>query len=410
MAGAYLPETPAELRLLGALCRPSGSVTPGSLGLHELSARVVDWPRFLRLLQHHRLSPLAARNAAFLAGEHLPTELRTSLQAWASANAREAFRYLAALQQLLSLLAHAGIPSVVLKGVPLALTAYGDVGARDVGDIDLLIEAQHALMADEVLQQSGLMRKEPAATLTARRARFYLRNFKDFTYEAPVGGFEVDLHWRLLRDSQSAAGIMPSPFFTHSEPLRIGTLDLRVMPVERTLLFLAAHGAMEGWARWKTLADVAALWAGCTSDLQAKTWDLAAASRTTSFLMAALMLAGDWFSMTCGAEASTHFDHLDVQERGRLAYILKRARHRMLQYEGMTSVTPSSTFAMKLEEARLHPSATSRLELAQRILFRPRMWEVVDLPDSLFPLYPLFSPIEWIAFRLKKRTDRSGRP
>jgi hypothetical protein len=31
------------------------------------------------------------------------------------------------------------------------------------------------------------------------------------------------------------------------------------------------------------------------------------------------------------------------------------------------------------------------------------MWETIPLPDPLFILYPLLSPFEWLAFRLRQR-------
>ena len=408
MSGISLPETSAEVRLLGALCRPRESTPDGRPPLKELVAAVRDWSRFVELLQHHRLLPIAARNAAFMGLPELPAETRTVLQAWSIANAREAFRYVAVLQQLLALLTKEGIDALVLKGVPLSVMAHGDVSARDVGDIDLLIEEQHALRADEVLRKSGLARKEPAAMLTPRRAAFYLRTFKDFTYDAPAGGFEVDLHWRLLRDARTASAIMPTPLQGHAEAIRIGTLDLQIMPIERTLLFLCAHGAMEGWARWKTLADVAALWDRSSLDQRTSTWALARKSSTTGFLAAALVLAGEWFSIAYGPQIAFHLEEAELSERRRCTHIVVHARHQMLQDNYMPSPAGSSVFAMKVQEARLHPSATSRLALAKRILFRPRMWELFDLPDSLFSLYPLLSPMEWLSFRLKKTAARSG--
>ena len=39
-----------------------------------------------------------------------------------------------------------------------------------------------------------------------------------------------------------------------------------------------------------------------------------------------------------------------------------------------------------------------RFEIVRRILQRPRMWARFDLPDLLFPLYPLLSPLEWFLF------------
>jgi hypothetical protein len=38
------------------------------------------------------------------------------------------------------------------------------------------------------------------------------------------------------------------------------------------------------------------------------------------------------------------------------------------------------------------------MEIVRRVLLRPRVWQRFDLPDALFPLYTLLSPLEWIFF------------
>ena len=44
-----------------------------------------------------------------------------------------------------------------------------------------------------------------------------------------------------------------------------------------------------------------------------------------------------------------------------------------------------------------------RVDLIVRALFRPRVWQRFHLPDALFPLYALLSPLDWAAFHLKRR-------
>jgi hypothetical protein len=49
-----------------------------------------------------------------------------------------------------------------------------------------------------------------------------------------------------------------------------------------------------------------------------------------------------------------------------------------------------------------------RLELLLRILYRARMWQTFPLPDLLFFLYPLLSPVEWVLFRMRKQKAQPG--
>jgi hypothetical protein len=63
-------------------------------------------------------------------------------------------------------LLRAGIPAVLMKGVPLLLFHYREVGARPMHDADLVLPATDLLRADEVLRAAGWHRKvDPAPAL-----------------------------------------------------------------------------------------------------------------------------------------------------------------------------------------------------------------------------------------------------
>jgi len=396
---------PVELQLLGALCRAAAFPALGpeldpevenSFDLRALCSHGVDWGRFARLVTHHRIGALVAKGVA-LRGAPFPEGLLAQLRAQAAGNVREAFRYLAELKSLLDLLASAKIDPIVLKGVPLSYLAYGDVGLRAVGDIDLLIEPEQASEADSLLRHAGYLRKEPAARLTPRRTRFYLNAFKDFTYEGR-SGFEIDLHWRLVRDPVAAEALLPAEGVC-SQTLPMGSLAPRVLTREQCLLFLAVHGALEGWARWKTLVDISTLWAQVTTNERSAMMTNAERSGLAPFLGAALRLASDWLGPL---PAPAPESEPETSGRGLEDYIVDVSRRQMRANEFMSSPAGESTLAMKLHEARMHPSFRSRIALARRVFFRPRIWESVDLPDALFFLYPLLSPLEWLAFRARR--------
>jgi hypothetical protein len=280
---------------------------------------------------------------------------------------------------------------------------YGDVGLREVGDIDLLIDPADAESADEVLRQSGLIRKEPAARLTPRRRDFYEKYFKDYTYEVTGGtsGFEVDLHWRLVRDAHAAHSLLAdgSNALSNFEILKIGSMEVTVLTRERSLIYMAVHGATEGWARWKSLADIAALWVSVTQEQRLAVWGAAKTAGHTGFLRSALALATDW--MGSFAEDSDA-DELSKTDDALEDYICTYARRRMIESHSLPSPGGQTTYAMKQHEARLYPAPSSRAALMMRVLFRPRLWEVVNLPDRLFFLYPVLSPVEWLYFRSRR--------
>ena len=87
----------------------------------------------------------------------------------------------------------------------------------------------------------------------------------------------------------------------------------------------------------------------------------------------------------------------------KVAHILRFGKRLMTsnQYRPIREAIPSTQYF--LNEFRLHASVRYRVDLIERSLFRPRVWHRFDLPDALFPLYALLSPLEWLAFHLRHR-------
>jgi hypothetical protein len=144
----------------------SGPVDPGSLGL----------------------LPLVHRN---IAGDG--TEIR---HAGLVAGVRrrgfvESHRAIAAAGQAVAALASAGIPVMVIKGVPLALDYYDEPGLRPMSDADLLVPSDRAAPALGALEAAGW---RPANGFDARRRRHLLLSH---AIELSKGnGADVDLHWQ----------------------------------------------------------------------------------------------------------------------------------------------------------------------------------------------------------------------
>ena len=380
---------PVEVRLLLLLCRHPFGATDTEQA-QTLCNVVRDWDRFLQLARSHRVLPLLARNAAAVT---LPEAVTAQSHAYASANAIEAFRCLKETSRLLSMLSAADVHASVLKGVPLSLQAFGDVATRDVGDIDLLIEPQEAEAADFVLLQNGFVRKEPAGKLTPRRRSSYAGHFKDFTYEAPgmasQGGFEVDLHWRLFRNPHMPGNHLAAD---HRDDISAGSLQMQTLSSETHLLYLAVLGAVDGWTRFKAVADFAALWNALPR--RENLLERARQAQLMPFLQAALMLAERWVGRL---EIPDELLPMPDRLAGR---ICNSAEQRMRSPNFLPALRETSSWRMKGYEASLHSSAAYRSAILSRVLFRPRVWDRFNLPDTLFPLYPLLSPLEWLLFHL----------
>lgn len=128
MAGALTRDTVSWLLALStpSHCMPSDTTR---------AMPPVDIQLLLDALLRHGVMPLAVDQV-----HRFPelTALQEPLRAAQAANAGRALASVAHIAATAAAFDAAGIPWCVLKGVPLALRHYGDLAARQVGDIDIL--------------------------------------------------------------------------------------------------------------------------------------------------------------------------------------------------------------------------------------------------------------------------------
>ncbi|MCU1293974.1 MAG: lasso peptide biosynthesis protein, partial [Bryobacterales bacterium] len=404
--GFHYENLPTEMRLMLACVRwPLTSEDAAHVRTLAASDSIA-WELLLSLCVHHRVAPLVYR-ALTTAGAAVPAYVAAQLKQAATENAIAAFRYLAETRRLCDLLQQAGVPVRVLKGVPLSQRVFNDPSLRDVGDIDLLISPGMEEIADRILLTDGFRRNDPAARLTPARRRSWRRHGKDYTYLADRSGFEVDLHWRLFRNPCMPGNALADPKVAPSERVQLGETALAALPVQRSFLYLCVHGALDGWFRMKSLVDVAALWRGFTAELKASITDCAREHHVLPELAAALAVSQQLSLLD--AEALSPAMQLQAGSR-EAQWILRYAHSEHTAQDFRPSPDAAGSWALKRYELGLRRGPAYRFEIVRRVLFRPRVWEHIDLPDILFPLYSVLSPFEWYLFHRHSRSTAPAQP
>jgi hypothetical protein len=362
--------------------------------IRTLASQPIRWPYLLEILQHHKVVPLFYRNLQSFAMDCVPADAAAALRAEVMANADICRRRRQEIALLNRRLRGQEISFRIFKGIPLAIAAFQDESLRDAGDIDLLIAEKDICKTGEILEAEGYRRVEPRASLTPRRLRSYVAHQKDFSYEHSCGTV-LDLHWRLFRNRflPANAGLAE----TGEDWLDLGTQRIATLPPHRLLLYLCVHGALDGWLRLKWLADIRALLHTMTAGQLRLTAALAAEQQALPELSAAILLCRDLLGSTFAPT-----DCLDRND-ARVERILAFSKGLMTSNQCRPIRERISSTQWFLNEWRLHNGARYHLDLVERSLFRARVWEKVNLPDTLFPLYALISPFERLLFHLRRR-------
>ncbi len=189
----------------------SGPVDPGSLGLLPLV--------------HANLDPRGGElpHSGLIAGVRRRSFVETQR---ASAAAGEA----------LALLAAAGVPGMVTKGVPLAHAWYANPGLRPMADADILVEPHRAEEALAVLETAGW--RCPAAGWAKERQTHLAVRHAVSLRRGPRA--EVDLHWRPLHEDLPPDAIRR--LWSGAVPIIVGGTETLRPDATSMLMHVLLHG------------------------------------------------------------------------------------------------------------------------------------------------------------------------
>ncbi len=142
---------------------------------------------------------------------------------------------------LIDMLDEVGVESIVLKGLPLALTYYAAPALRPMVDVDILIRPRDIDTTMRTLEAAGWAPRAPLPQNHVRRRREV-----DLRGSA---GEKLDLHWHL-----HPAFVGPGnestddeQFFARSVPLAVGAATSSTLDPTDCFLHVLVHGATTGW-------------------------------------------------------------------------------------------------------------------------------------------------------------------
>ena len=143
-----------EILLMG-LCRLSfDEKLRGRIS--ELVRLTSDWDYFTNLAMEHGIAALVWHNLEKLELlNYLPEKNASVLHSSLLLSVTRNAFHLTGAEEVISLLNRAGIKVVLLKGLALELTLYGNSGLRQMTDIDLLISRRDFLKARDILLHNG---------------------------------------------------------------------------------------------------------------------------------------------------------------------------------------------------------------------------------------------------------------
>lgn len=245
-----------EFQLTAACCEWPASPARDER-LRELSVGPIDWELVLKLAERHRIQGLMHR-ALNEAAIDVPQRLRTFLTGAAEAIGTQSLLQSAESARLQRLLGEHGIQCLFVKGIPLAILAYGTLGVKQAWDIDLLVAPEEALAAIPLIKQAGYARSIPTEeNVPEERLSDWVAVSKETLWIHERSGIVLELHTALV---DNPALLPRLPVRSNAQMVSIGSgIQLPTLGTDELFAYLCVHGAAHAWARLKWLADVGAL-------------------------------------------------------------------------------------------------------------------------------------------------------
>lgn len=248
---SYQPPTdlPTEFRLALACCRWSYAGDSGD-AVRRLAA-VVDWSRFVRTCQRHRVQGLVWHALSALLVD-VPPPVQVALSSDARSIAERGLRAAEESRRLHAAFEGAGVPLLFLKGLALAMLAYGNPFAKMSIDVDVLVIPEQVTRSASLLRELGYRLEVPKSESQLLR---WHGLWKESIWRGP-DGLVLELHDRVADQPQLL------PALTANCARQVVTIaagvELPTLSDEETFAYLCVHGASSAWFRLKWITDFAA--------------------------------------------------------------------------------------------------------------------------------------------------------
>jgi hypothetical protein len=269
IAQSLRAELPLEGQLIAA-CISTPSTSESRARAIALAARDLDWERVASEAAGHHVIPPVHRFLAAECADRVPADIAARLRAGYVANALAHLRLARDLLAVHDALCSVGLGMLALKGPALAIQAYGDLAARQSGDLDILIRPGDLPRIGRILAERGYRSRRHQSS--APDFGFF-RCFED-QFEKQ-GGVMIDLHLALVP--------IYFPFRPNHETVwrnavavELAGHRMQTLAPDDHLIFSIAHATKHGWA-WASLramCDIAALTATGLVDWERGEWEM----------------------------------------------------------------------------------------------------------------------------------------
>lgn len=223
--------------------------------IREMVSAPIDWARWSKLAQHHALAPLAYRRVTSAAPDLVPGELAQASQTLSRGVAARNLHLVQEMHSLRELLAASGIRCLFFKGPLLAADAYGDLGLRASGDVDVLVQSPELSRASQLLMENGFVPFTKIQRLGRLRRKAHVFLTRQIPFRSSQRA-DVDLHAGVVSAAYHFS-ISANDLLARARVVNVGGTSIPTLSIEDLVLVLCYQGVNNRWDRLKHVCDLA---------------------------------------------------------------------------------------------------------------------------------------------------------
>ena len=370
--------------------------------IHSLLNSQIEWDYLINLARDHGVLPLLSKHLNETSRELLPPKVISILKRESITNTQSVLHLVAKTLKANKAFKDHGIDSAIFKGAVLAEMAYGDVGLRQAGDIDILISREQFAPARQVLESLGY---EMYPQLNAAQLSSHLSFHCELQFLRDDWFTVVDLHWALTPQS-FAFGMEGDEVLSRLQTVSFAGVEVKTFATEDLVLYLAIHGAKHLWRRLEWISSLAEV----AKPVDESAWEMiverALKVRAAKILALGLHLAEYLFSQNVPAELLQRLD-----PGGAMKTLAREIGEDLFAAHSRTLLSSES----HLYNLKVMDRKRDALSSALRALFVPTLsdWQALKLPPALHSLYYAYRPLRlsrsYSSALLRKLTHKHAR-
>lgn len=354
--------------------------------IKDLLHSELDWPYLLESASRHKVIAILYRSLESMSFENLPKDALIDLQTRFRDNTLHNFSMTSELARLLDLFEDNSIPIIPFKGPVLSSQLYGEIALRQSVDLDLVIHREDLFRAVDIIKQQGY---DAIQQMGKIQQESFLRTEHHISFYNKDKNIIIEVHWRISPEMFAMQSDMNGLWLRTEKRVILGRSMLSFAS-EDLIMILCDHGARHDWRRLVWICDIARLIEVETFDW-AHLFERAQKEGSTRSVLLALSLANIILGSSLLPEVQRKVQ-ADPKVRSLSMWVIGNLFKDKCAIE---MEDPLGGLKNSLLYTHVMDSFSDRLRYFLIRTTNPSVpdFDLIPLPDGLYPLYHLIRPL-----------------